>query len=189
MDFDLRNARVWSRQLICEALPAGGTVVDATMGNGKDTLWLAELVGSQGKVIAFDVQQEALERTRARLEDGQMLDRVRLVCDGHQNVDKYVETAIDVAVFNLGWLPGGDKQITTFVSTTLQAADGCLALLKPSGLLSICAYPGHEEGEREAAALVDWAKNLDPRRYDCMLQTYLNKPAKPPLLLAVKKVW
>ena len=188
MDFDLRNARTWSRQLICQALPAGGTVVDATMGNGKDTLWLAERVGHLGKVIAFDVQQEALERTRARLEEAQLLDRVRLICDGHQNVDKHVEGAIDVAVFNLGWLPGGDKQITTRVATTLQAANACKVVLKPAGLLSICVYPGHEEGEREAAALVDWAKNLDSQRYDCMLQAYLNKPAKPPMLLAVKKV-
>lgn len=100
-------------------------------------------------MYAFDVQKDAVERSRARLEEAGLLDRVRLIHDGHERVLSHVQEPVDAAVFNLGWLPGGDKRFTTRVDTTLQALKGCLELLKPGGLMTICAYPGHEEGELE----------------------------------------
>ena len=94
---------------------------------------------------------------------------------------------LDAAVFNLGWLPGSPHACTTQVDTTLQAAEAALSLLKPGGVLTICVYPGHEEGTRERGALLQWAGALDDGVYDAMAQEYLNIRKKPPLLIAVTK--
>ena len=139
-------------------------------------------------MYAFDVQKDAVERSRARLEEAGLLNRVRLIHDGHERVLSHVQEQVDAAVFNLGWLPGGDKRFTTRVDTTLQALKGCLELLKPGGLMTICAYPGHEEGELERRAIQEWAAALDSARYDALTKAYLNQPNKPPQLFAIKRV-
>ena len=130
MAFDFKSARFWAEEMLRQRIEPGARVIDATMGNGKDTLWLAGLVGETGKVYAFDVQKDAVERSRARLEEAGLLDRVRLIHDGHERVLSHVQEPVDAAVFNLGWLPGGDKRFTTRVDTTLQALKGCLELLE-----------------------------------------------------------
>lgn len=188
MSFDMKSARHWARELQQEAIEPGMRVIDATMGNGHDTQWLCELVGETGRVYAFDVQQAAVENTRARLQAAGLLERAVLIHDGHQHVRRYIEEAVDSVLFNLGWLPGGDHRVTTRLETTLTAVNECLQLLKPGGLMTICAYPGHDEGTRELSALVQWARELDSSRYSVMARGYLNQSAScPPVLFAVGK--
>lgn len=184
---DFRSAGFWAAELVEPALFPGARAVDATMGNGKDTLWLCRLVGETGRVYAFDVQPEAVARTRALLEAEGMSGRAALFCEGHQRMAEFVPGPVDVVMFNLGWLPGAEHAVTTQVSTTLAAAEAALALLKPEGLMTICAYPGHDEGARELEALLAWAKALDGRKWDAMLRCYLNQPGMPPQLIAVKR--
>ena len=184
---DFRSARYWAAELLTPALGPGSRAIDATLGNGRDTLWLCGLVGPEGRVYGFDVQPEAVARTRARLEEAGVADRAALFCDGHQNMEKYVNEPVDAVMFNLGWLPGAAHGVTTLVQTTLPAVRAALRLLKPDGLLTICVYPGHAEGDRERAALLEWAAALDPWRYDAMLRQYLNQPNCPPLLIAVRR--
>lgn len=187
MGFDLKSARHWAEELLRQAVGPGSRVVDATLGNGHDTQWLSELVGDEGHVYGFDVQQAALEQTRNRLEQQRLLRRASLFCVGHEQVERYVEPGIDAAVFNLGWLPGSDRLVRTRKESTLKAVSACLELMKEGGLLTICAYPGHEEGREELNALLEWAANLNPRLYDAMVRRYLNQPGDPPVLIAVKK--
>lgn len=184
---DFRSARHWAAELIEPALFPGARAVDATLGNGRDTLWLCERVGAEGRVYGFDVQPEAVERTRARLREAGLEERATLVCDGHQNMERHVPEPVDVVMFNLGWLPGAAHAVTTLAATTLPAAEAALRLLKPDGLLTLCVYPGHEEGAREREALIAWASALDSVRYDAMARNYLNQPNFPPILLAVRK--
>lgn len=184
---DFRSARFWAKELIEGALYDGAAVIDATMGNGHDTQWLCELVGENGRVWAFDVQQDAVERTHERLVQAGVESRAVLQCIGHQHMAGVVRQPVDAVVFNLGWLPGAEHGVTTLTQTTLQAVNAALELLKEDGLLTICVYPGHEEGTREKHALIEWAQQLDGRLYDAMLKTYLNQPNDPPLLIAVKK--
>ena len=184
---DFRSARYWAAELLTPALGPGSRAIDATLGNGHDTLWLCGLVGREGRVYGFDVQPEAVARTRARLEEAGVAERAELVCDGHQNMEKYVTEPVDAVMFNLGWLPGAAHGVTTLAETTIPAAEAALRLLKPDGLLTICVYPGHEEGDREKAALLKWAAALDAVRYDAMLRQYLNQPNCPPLLIAVRR--
>lgn len=184
---DFRSARYWAAELIEPALRPGAVAVDATMGNGQDTLWLCRLVGETGRVYAFDVQQEAVSRTRERLAEAGVLDRARLHCTGHEHMAELIVEPVDAVMFNLGWLPGAEHIVTTRTETTLQAVDAALPILKPDGLMTICVYPGHEEGARELDALLDWAKSLDPKKYDALIKCYLNQPNDPPRMIAVKR--
>lgn len=184
---DFRSARFWAATLIEPAMYPGARAIDATMGNGWDTCWLCSLAGEAGHVYAFDVQAEAVARTKERLEAAGLAARATLFCAGHERMAELVDEPMDVVMFNLGWLPGAAHGVTTRTETTLAAVEAALKLLKPDGLLTVCAYPGHEEGARELEALKAWAARLDPQRFDAMMKGYLNQPNHPPQLLAVRK--
>jgi len=184
---DFRSARFWAREMTEAAMYEGARAIDATMGNGHDTCWLCELAGKTGKVYAFDVQEEAVGNTRTRLEEEGLTDRAELFCAGHERMREFISEQVDAIVFNLGWLPGAEHGVTTRTETTLQAVNAALELLKEEALMTICIYPGHEEGTRELNALLEWAQKLDSRRFDVLLKTYLNQPNNPPQMLAIKK--
>ena len=186
-DNDFHSARHWAQELLSSTLDEGSVAVDATMGNGHDTLYLAERVGENGRVYAFDIQPDAVERTRARLAQAGRLERASLFCMSHADMADVVHEQVDAVLFNFGWLPGGDHAVTTRTESSLKAVEQARALLKPGGVMTLCIYPGHEEGDRERAALLDWGRALDPKRYDVMVRAYLNQPNHPPLMLAVRR--
>lgn len=185
---DFRSARFWAAELIEGALCDGACAVDATLGNGHDALWLCGLVGESGRVYGFDVQAEAVERSRARLREAGVENRATLLLDGHQNMLNHIPPeSADAIMFNLGWLPGAAHGVTTRTETTLEAVNAALVALKEEGLLTVCIYPGHDEGAREREALIEWARGLNEKEYDAMLRCYMNQSANPPLMIAVKK--
>ncbi len=187
MSDDFKSARFWARELLESAVFPGAQAIDATMGGGRDTLWLCARTGEMGHVYAFDVQADALTRTRALLAAEGMGARATLCHAGHQDMEKYVTAPVDAVVFNLGWLPGGEKGVTTLVDTTRAAVCAGTRLLKPTGLMTICVYPGHDEGARELSALTDWASSLDPSQFDVMLRRYMNQTNDPPQMIAIRK--
>ena len=126
----------------------GDAVVDATAGNGHDTVFLARLAGPSGQVHAFDVQEEAIRATRERLEkEGLLTPSVRLHLASHDRLAELVRSPVKAIVFNLGYLPGGDKKTVTRTECTLAALEQAAALIAPNGLLSVMCYPGHEGGK------------------------------------------
>ena len=155
-------------------LEEGDHVVDATVGNGHDTCTLASLVGATGHVYGFDIQQAAIDSTAKRLEEAGLTSRVTLYCTGHENLSDYVKEPVKAVFFNLGWLPGGNKQITTLWNTTEKAIRSALELVRVMGVVCICVYPGHEEGDRERHHLIDWFKNIDPREFNILEHRFLN---------------
>ena len=187
MATDFKSARFWAKELIENALFPGAVAIDATMGNGHDTAWLCELVGENGKVYAFDIQQEAVEHTAKRLEALGLRERATLLCVGHEHMAEYVLEQADAVLFNLGWLPGAEHGVTTQTITTIQAVDAALELLKEEAVMTVCIYPGHEEGMHEKHALLEWAAGLYAKRYDAVLKHYLNQPNHPPQMLAIRK--
>ncbi len=187
MSDDFRSARHWAHELIERAMFPGAHAVDATMGNGHDTKWLCELAGETGAVYAFDVQAQAVENTRRRLAEAGLLHRARLFHAGHERMAEFVAHPADAIVFNLGWLPGGEKSVTTLTDTTIAAASAASDLLAPGGLMTICVYPGHAEGAREREAVIAWASQLPHTVFDVMLRQYLNQPNDPPLMIAVRR--
>ncbi len=186
MSTDFGSARRWAERYIVDALYPGATAVDATLGNGYDAERLCALVGETGRVYGFDVQKEAVERTRARLTEKGLQARAELVCAGHERMEEFVPPGVDAIVFNLGWLPGAGHAVTTRVETTLAAVSQAVALLAPGGILTICIYPGHAEGAREREALLAWAAAL-PGTLDVIHEHYVNQKNNPPELLAVRR--
>ena len=174
MSYVLRSARYLAADCLRQVVQPGDTVIDATLGNGHDTCMLAELVGETGRVIGFDVQPSTVESTRRALQEQGLLDRCQLHCTGHQHMADHVASPVRAVVFNLGWLPGGDKSITTHWDTTRTALDAALSLLMPMGVCTVCAYPGHAAGDEERAALMDWLSALRPQEYNVLHHRFLN---------------
>lgn len=177
----------YARQLIEEVLPEGGTAVDATAGNGHDTVFLARCTGKSGKVYSFDLQEAAVTNTKERLKiDGL---KAEVIEDGHQNAASYIkEAAIDAAVFNLGYLPGSDKTITTSATTTIEAVEALLPLLKTGGRIVLVVYHGHAEGQEEKDELLPFAASLPQEEVKVLRYEFINQRNKPPFILALEKI-
>jgi len=144
---------------IAAVLREGDLAIDATAGNGHDTVFLAKLVGETGKVIAFDVQEQAIVSTKERLATENLLERIKLVHGSHGLIAAHVKPgSVSAVMFNLGYLPGGDHAVITRTTETLQALEGALGVLKAGGILTIVCYPGHAGGDQESAAVVAWAE-------------------------------
>ena len=174
MSYELKSARFLAREVLACALEPGCRAVDATMGNGHDTLFLCKAVGGSGHVIAFDIQEAAVTATESLLRKEGLLSRAELHCCGHERMDEFVGGKVHAVVFNLGWLPGGDHSVTTRWETTETAVRKALSLLLPGGVLVICAYPGHAEGDRERQSLTRLLSSLDNRLYNVLRQHFLN---------------
>jgi len=155
----------------------GDLVVDATAGNGHDSLILAKL--SQGNLYSFDIQEEACKNTRALLENNKQ--KAVMLCQSHETFPQEVAGAI-LFVYNLGYLPGGDKTKTTSVETTLNSIQHAMKLLKNGGCISITCYPGHEEGKREEEALLYFTSTLEKNRWCVSYTQFPNRHLSPSLL-------
>ena len=187
MGYELKSARYLARDVLERAVQPGDTVIDATMGNGHDTLMLCEAVGPEGKVYAFDIQEAAVAETGKLLQAHGMADRARLIRSGHEHMLEFVKEPVRAVVFNLGWLPGGDHAVTTHWETTSRAVQAALELLQSGGVLVICAYPGHAEGDRERQELTGMLGGLNNREYNVLRQQFLNAGAGAPECFVVQK--
>lgn len=166
----------------------GDLAIDATAGNGHDTVFLAERVGESGRVIAFDIQAEAISATRARLAAAGLADRVTLIEGSHAGIAGAVEPAsVAAVVFNLGYLPGGDHAVITLQEETLAATRQALSVLRPGGLLAIVCYPGHPGGDEESAAVLAWTRDLEDSLYGCEVIRREGTLRPAPFLILVRK--
>jgi ubiquinone/menaquinone biosynthesis C-methylase UbiE len=147
--------------LLRQVIRKGDLVVDATAGNGHDTAFLAEAVGDRGKVIAIDIQAEAIAATRQRLLESGLESRVELHHTSHAEMGKLAAGGSATAiVFNLGYLPGTDRELITQAETTLQALAASAVVLKKGGVLAVICYPGHPGGDDEAAEVLGFLGGL-----------------------------
>lgn len=143
--------------LLREMISPGDTVIDATAGNGHDTVFLAECVGASGKVLAFDIQEAAIDSTSMRVREHGFEKRVTLHHRSHECLSEFTEPGSVAAImFNLGYLPGEDHHITTQSAGTLRALESAALVLKSGGSLSIICYPGHEAGASESQVVENW---------------------------------
>ena len=170
------------------SIKPGSFCMDATVGKGNDTLFLAELVGEHGRVIGFDIQQEAIEITKELLKKNHMEERVQLYCESHVNLDRYAEeNSVDGIMFNLGYLPGGDHSISTKGNTTIEALEKALLVLKPLGMISLAIYHGGDTGFEERDMVLEWLKQLDDKKYTVIISEFYNRPNYPPIAVQIIK--
>lgn len=184
--------------MLKDIIKTNDVVVDATMGNGYDTQFLAELGAN---VYAFDVQEEALNATEKRLDDAgiknQIFEKnlsnlltepsVNLVLSGHEKLSEYVKEPIKAAIFNLGYLPKTDKSVVTKADTTLTALDALTNQLVVGGRIAIMIYYGHEGGMEEKDAVIKWTSTLPQKDWEVTSYAPLNQIHTPPILVLIEK--
>jgi hypothetical protein len=183
----LRGPVPLSHLLLQSFVHPGDRVVDATCGNGRDTLLLAKLAGPSGRVWAFDIQQQALEATAARLDEAGGFDSVVLVHGGHETMAGHCAGPVKAVVFNLGYLPGGDRTVATRPESTLVALEQSLEILEPGGVVIVTLYPGHTGGQQERTFLESRLAQLPPAGFHVWRMGQMNVPATAPYLILVQK--
>ena len=167
------------KYFVLKHLHEGDVAVDFTMGNGHDTEFLSKTVGEKGHVYAFDIQAQAIESTRKHLEEAGCYNNYTLIHDSHHKVKDYVKTKIKAGMFNLGWLPGGDKSIYTLRETTLPALQAGIDLLDKDGIINIAIYPGHKEGDLEGQMVEEYLSTLKRYLFSCTKIKLVNSPTSP----------
>lgn len=203
MDNIIRQTTELAMHIIRAYVKPGDIVIDATCGNGKDTLALAAM--DPAALYAFDIQEEAVRETVRLLEEnGYSIRKGSQECKGspsgvhitveqlaHENLCSYFDDqlsgSVRTVVFNLGYLPGGDRSVTTKAETTLEAVRSAMDLIAKDGLVCITMYSGHPEGREEKTALLEFAEGLDDRMWHCAFISMPNQKKDPPEILLITK--
>lgn len=166
---------------------AGDLCMDATAGRGFDTTLLCELTGDEGRVLAFDIQPEAIESTRARLAE-QGLTNATVYLDSHANLANYAAPeTVSCIVFNFGWLPRGSHEIFTHADSSIAALRAGLKLLKVGGVMSLCVYYGGANGFSERDAILTFLQALDSTYYTVLQCQFPNRTGCPPFAVFLTK--
>ena len=175
------------KHFILTHLKEGDVAVDFTMGNGHDTEFLSKTVGERGHVYAFDVQEMALTSTRKHLSEAGCPENYTLIHDSHHNVKQYVTTLIKAGMFNLGYLPGSDKTVTTMRATTLPAIEAAIDLMDRDAIILVAVYPGHAEGEAEGKMICEYLSSLSRYKVCATRINILNSPTSPFFIIIENK--
>lgn len=179
----------WCQHFIREQVKPGDLCIDATMGNGNDTLLLCSLVGSEGKVLAFDIQQQAVEHTMERLKREGVPSNYQLYLDSHEHMGHYATPGtVSCITFNFGYLPGGDHKMATKPDSSVSAIREGLLLLKKGGMMSLCIYSGGDTGFQERDTILAYVQSLDSKKYLVIRSEYANRPNHPPIPVLVIKL-
>ncbi|MBQ3841990.1 MAG: class I SAM-dependent methyltransferase [Ruminiclostridium sp.] len=175
-------------KILRDHINPGDICIDATAGRGRDTLFLAELVGESGLVTAFDIQEAAVESTRQLLEENGMSARTRVVLDSHANMADYAEPGtVSAITFNFGWLPGGDHNVFTHSESSIAAIKAGLPLLRDEGIMTLIIYYGRETGFAERDALLEFLPTIDSDIYSVVEMPFVNRANCPPIPIMILK--
>lgn len=178
----------WLHQFVRKQVQEGDICIDATMGNGNDTCLLSQLAGDSGKVLAFDIQERALENTRKNLAAQNCPENYELVLESHAEMGCYADAeSVSCIMFNFGYLPGGDHQKATRPENSIPAIEAGLRLLKPKGLMTLCIYSGGDSGFREKEEILKYLRGLDSGKYLVICSEWYNRPNNPPVPVLVVK--
>ena len=185
----MQNSRTFSHTLLKECLLPGDLAIDATCGNGNDTLLMAKLVENSGKILAFDIQPQAICNTMALLRREKVDKQVECIQDSHSNLHNYIDfdTKIKAAIFNLGYLPQSDKSIITLPTTTIEAIKSIQKHLVKKGRIIIVSYYGHEHGQEELDALNNYLSQLPQQDWSVLKYEFINQINCPPICFCLEK--
>lgn len=180
-----------AQQSIAEILRPGDVAIDATVGNGHDTVFLARQVGTTGTVYGFDIQPDAIDNTQSLLAKENLLDRVVLNLISHEFWPDHIppehQRKIRAVMFNLGYLPGGDKSVITRLDSTKLALQHAVQLIGVGSRISIIAYSGHPGGTEETEAIRNYVISLSATFNTSIHSPENSKNAAPQLFVIEKK--
>jgi len=180
-----------SKQYFKRLLTYGDIAIDATCGNGHDTLFIASsiLTKDSGTVYTFDIQQDALESAKKLCSQNLIIpmDRIHFLNQCHSEFPEVIlENSVKLIVYNLGYLPGGNKAITTEANTTLKSIERSLELISSKGAISITCYSGHPAGKIEEDRILEFVSKLNPKKWCCCHHRFINREKAPSLLILQK---
>lgn len=181
------SAVQWARSFIFPVLKNGSRAIDATAGNGHDTLFLAENVGPDGRVYAIDIQQEALDRTKSRLQGANLYERIVAIRCCHQELAGIIHEPVDAVMFNLGYLPGSDRSVLTLPDTSREGISAALKILNSGGRMSIVIYTGHPGGADEAVVVGNLLADLDHKVFSIQKMVFWNSRTSSPELFFISR--
>jgi|SRR5699024_5539885 len=186
----VKSVLKFAHHLLEESVELGDLVIDATCGNGHDSLFLSDLVGENGRVLSFDIQEQAIQTTKQKLIQDERTN-VTLIHDSHENLNEYLSIQKNVevggAIFNLGYLPRSDKKVITKGDSTLKAIQILLKYLRKDRLIVLVVYHGHEGGKEEKEMLLKYLLELDQKKYNVLRYGFINQKNNPPFILAIQK--
>jgi 16S rRNA C1402 N4-methylase RsmH len=181
-----------AHQYIQSVLQTGDNAIDATVGNGHDTLFLARQVGLTGRVYGFDIQTAALDSSREKLQQTELIERVTLIQASHADMAAHIPINahgnIKACMFNLGYLPKGDKAIITQTASTLQALNTVCDLLAEQGIITIIIYSGHQGGKEEADSVEQWLSQLNTEQFKTSIELSAIPTQTAPKLFVIHKL-
>lgn len=184
----VRNTKNIAKKYMDHYLKDGYICLDATIGNGNDILSISKQIGDSGKVYGFDIQQVAIDNTRKLLASENTLERAILIKDSHENIDNYIHHKLDFIIYNLGYLPKGNKSIKTKDGSTVTSINKALNLMSQGSLMLITTYLGHTGGMEENASVHNVLVNLNQRVFNVLKYDFINQKNYPPMLYAVEKL-
>lgn len=173
-------------------LRPGDIAIDATVGNGHDTLFLAEHVAPSGHVYGFDLQNAAIASTQEKFRQTALSEYLTLIHASHaemkSKIPKHHHRKISAIMFNLGYLPGGDKSIITLSESTLTALTSASQILANNGIITLLAYPGHPGGDRETHQVKNWCEQLDSEQFAVSIVYGTEHKDTAPRLFVIRKL-
>ena len=186
----MKNAQQFSHEMILSVNLEDGIFIDATAGNGHDTLFLAQHIEKGSKILAFDIQEQAILQTRQLLQNHDFEHKVTFILDSHAQISNYLDDQdlVRLAIFNLGYLPSADKSVITQPQTTIEALEKLCHLLVKGGRIAIMIYYGHEGGDIERDAVLDFVSQLNQQEYTAAIYRTLNQVNNPPFLVMIEKL-
>jgi len=179
----LNNSLAISHEYIKKVIDKDSVTIDATMGNGNDTLFLSQ---NSKKVYGFDIQEKAIENTKKLLQKNEVKN-VILINDSHSNIDAYVKEPVKCVMFNLGYLPRYNHSISTNHMSTITGIKKSMKLLTKSGLISIVIYHGKDSGFVEKDKVLNFISQIDESQFKVLKFSYENQKNHPPILVLIEK--
>lgn len=185
----MKNAQQFSHEMILSVNLEDGIFIDATAGNGHDTLFLAQHIDSTSKILSFDIQETAILQTRQLLQNNDLEEKVTCILDSHAQILNYLEEEdfVRLAIFNLGYLPGSDKKIITTPSSTLKAIEILLDRLEKKGKIIIVSYYGHDGGFEEKNSVEELLSALSQKEWSVLKYQFINQINCPPICYVIEK--
>ncbi len=183
----LNNALAQSHKYVEKAVKPGDIVIDATAGKGRDTLFLAKLVGGKGCVYAFDIQKKSIELTSELLQS-KGLANTTLLNESHDRMHEFVKPGVSCVMFNLGYLPGTDHSVQTKGATTVSAVKKAMHLLKKNGIITLVIYQGGDTGFEERDSVIEFCNSIDQKLFAVMKTSFINQKNNPPILICIEKL-
>ena len=160
---------------------------DMTVGNGNDICNICNIVRKDSKIYGFDILEEAINISTEKLKTYDYMD-INLILDSHENIDKYIDNGLDLIIYNLGYLPSGNKDITTDYKTVISSLNKAFEILNKNGLIIITFYPGHESGKLESIEIENYLKAKNQKKYRIMKLDFINQVNNPPYVIVIERL-